>query len=64
MIRVNNLQVVFPGFCLKDISLSIKKGEFFVIIGPTGAGKTLLLEALAGLVPIESGKIFIGDTEV
>ncbi len=64
MIRVDNLHVIFPGFCLKDINLSINKGEFFVIIGPTGAGKTLLLEALAGLAPIESGRIFIGDIEV
>lgn len=64
MIRVKNLQVIFPGFRLKDINLSINKGEFFAIIGPTGAGKTVLLEALAGLVPIEGGQIFIGGIEV
>jgi len=64
MIRVENLHIDFPGFCLKDINLSIDKGEFFVIIGPTGAGKTVLLETLAGLIPLKKGRIWIGGLEV
>ena len=64
MIKVENLHIDFPGFCLKDINLSIDEGEFFVLIGPTGAGKTVLLEALAGLIPINQGRILIKGDEV
>ena len=64
MIRVENLHIDFPEFCLEDINLSIGKGEFFVLIGPTAAGKTVLLEALAGLIPVKRGKILIGGAEV
>ena len=64
MIRLENIHIEFPGFYLKDINLSIEKGEFFALIGPTGAGKTVLLEALAGLTPIKQGRIVIGGTEV
>ncbi len=59
MIRIENLHVNFSGFCLKDINLSVEGGEFFVLLGPTGAGKTVLLEAMAGLIPIKKGKIYL-----
>jgi len=64
MINIENLRVEFPKFCLQDINLSISRGEFFVILGPNGTGKTVLLEAIAGLIPIKRGRIFIGGIEV
>ncbi len=64
MIRIENLYVDLPGFCLKDINLRVEKGEFFVLLGPTGAGKTVLLEAIAGLIPTKKGKIYIKDVNV
>ncbi|WP_201322697.1 ABC transporter ATP-binding protein [Pseudanabaena sp. lw0831] len=45
---------------LKDISLTIKKGEFLGIIGATGAGKTTLCLALTGIVPQFYGGRFFG----
>jgi molybdate/tungstate transport system ATP-binding protein len=47
----------FKEFAVKDINLEIQKGEYFVILGPSGAGKTLILEMIAGLLPPDSGKI-------
>ncbi|HOP40241.1 MAG TPA: ABC transporter ATP-binding protein [Geobacteraceae bacterium] len=64
MIEIRNLKVHLGEFRLKDINLSIEEGEFFVLMGPTGAGKTVLLEAIAGLVPILEGKISIGGRNV
>lgn len=64
MIKIEHLQIRLSDFHLKDINLSIKKGEFFALMGPTGAGKTLLLEAIAGLIPVKGGDIFIGEQNI
>ncbi len=64
MITLEGLNIRLPGFDLKDINLSLHENEFFILMGPTGAGKTVLLEAIAGLVPIASGRIVIGGREV
>ena len=64
MIRVEDLNISLPGFNLSNINLSIGENEFFILMGPTGAGKTVLLEAIAGLVPIKSGKILIGEKDI
>ena len=64
MIRVEDLNISLPGFDLSNINLSIEENEFFILMGPTGAGKTVLLEAIAGLVPIKSGKILIGEKDI
>ncbi|MFV0464559.1 MAG: amino acid ABC transporter ATP-binding protein [Lachnospiraceae bacterium] len=46
---------------LKDINLTVEKGEVVVIIGPSGAGKSTYLRSLNKLEKITSGKIFIHD---
>lgn len=46
---------------LKDVNLSIKKGEVICIIGPSGAGKSTYLRSLNQLEKITSGKIYIKD---
>jgi len=51
MINIESLRIELPGFTLQDINLSIEDGEFFTFLGPTGAGKTLVLEAIAGIIP-------------
>ena len=42
---------------LADISFAVNPGEVLGLIGPNGAGKTTLLEAIAGLVPVDDGRI-------
>jgi molybdopterin-binding protein len=64
MIEVKNLCVDLGEFILKDITLNIEEGEYFIILGPTGAGKTVLLESIAGLYPIKSGGIWLRGKEV
>ncbi|HUT68038.1 MAG TPA: ABC transporter ATP-binding protein [Dehalococcoidales bacterium] len=64
MIEIKNLSMYLGEFQLKDINLSIGDGEYFVILGPTGAGKTVLMECLAGLHRIKRGEIWLGQREV
>jgi molybdopterin-binding protein len=63
-IRVQNLRVDLDEFHLRDIALDVAPSETFVILGPTGAGKTVLLETIAGLYPPEKGCILINDEDV
>ena len=49
---------------LKNVSLSIKEGEFVCFLGPSGCGKTTLLRAIAGLDPQTSGRIIQANRDV
>lgn len=51
-------------FELRQVSLRVKKGEYLVLIGPTGTGKTVLLETIAGIHRPDRGKIFLKGQEV
>ncbi len=64
MIRIEDLYVSFKGFSLNGINLSVNQGEFFCLIGPTGAGKTILLESIIGLISPLKGRIIINETDV
>jgi putative ABC transport system ATP-binding protein len=46
-----------PGWLLEDVSLDIRAGGRLVVVGPSGAGKTLLLRSLALLDPLDSGTV-------
>ena len=58
-----NIYKVYPGNiqAVSDVSLSIEKREFIVLVGPSGCGKTTILRMVAGLEDISAGKIYIGD---
>ncbi|MEA2040230.1 MAG: ABC transporter ATP-binding protein [Thermodesulfobacteriota bacterium] len=64
MIKIENLNIHLNEFNLRDINLNIKENEFFILMGPTGAGKTVLLEAIAGLIPTKSGTISVGNINI
>ncbi|KKY00645.1 peptide ABC transporter ATP-binding protein [Paraclostridium benzoelyticum] len=49
---------------LKNINLSINKGEFVAIVGPSGSGKSTLLHLLGGVDKPTSGNVFINDVDI
>ncbi|MDL1964721.1 MAG: ABC transporter ATP-binding protein [Deltaproteobacteria bacterium] len=64
MIQIKDLNVKLSGFSLHDIDLTVERGEFFTLLGPTGAGKTVVLESVIGIIPVEKGRIYINNKEV
>ena len=64
-IELQNVTKRFGGTrALKDLSLTVEDGEFFVLLGRTGAGKTTTLRAIAGLEKPDEGRVLIGDADV
>ncbi len=66
MIRFKNVSVTYRGGvqALRNLNLTIDKGEFVVIVGLSGAGKSTMLRSVNGLVPASSGSITVEGTEV
>jgi multiple sugar transport system ATP-binding protein len=65
-IGLEQLTKVYPDGtrAVKELDLQIADGEFVVLVGPSGCGKTTALRMVAGLEPITSGKVRIGDRVV
>jgi len=57
MIQLKDIGLELSGFALKNIHLHIRERDFFALIGPTGSGKSLLLEGIMGLMPFTSGQL-------
>lgn len=59
-----NKKSKFKVDALKDVTLTVEEGSFFGIIGHTGSGKSTFIQHLNGLIPVESGKLTVGDIEL
>lgn len=64
MLQLENISKRLGSFSVGNISLHVKKGEYFIILGISGAGKSMLLELIAGLVSPDSGKILLEGKEI
>jgi ABC-type sugar transport system ATPase subunit len=64
MIRLNQITIRAGTFSIPNLSMQIDSGQYAVLMGKTGCGKTTLLESICGLRPISSGSIVIDDTDV
>lgn len=64
VIHVQDFEVRVPGFRLGPVSLEVGPEDVFALIGPTGSGKSLALEGIAGLVSSAQGSVRIGGEDV
>ncbi len=59
MLKIDGLAVRLGNFELSAASFNVGKGDYFILLGESGAGKTVMLELIAGLIEPDQGKIFL-----
>ena len=70
MLKLSNInKTFFPNtinekVALKDINLTIEDGDFVTVIGGNGAGKSTMLNIIAGSIPVDSGSIVVDDIDI
>ena len=64
MLEVKSVSKDYGEFHLRGITFGVEKGEYFIILGPSGAGKTVLLEVIAGIIEPNSGRVYLDGQDV
>ena len=69
IIQVQNVNKIYKSseievHAVRNVDLTIEKGEFTAIVGPSGSGKTTLLNMIGGLDNVSDGKILINDIDI
>jgi ABC-type Fe3+/spermidine/putrescine transport system ATPase subunit len=64
LLVIEELKKTRATFVLEIPRLEVQKGETFVLLGPTGAGKSSFLELLAGFSQPDAGRISVGGSDV
>jgi len=64
MISLENIAIRQDAFSLRGVSLAVPAGQYAVLMGKTGSGKTTLAEAICGLRPVAEGRIRLADRDV
>ncbi len=64
MIEIRDLSLALGIFHIRDVTLTVSDGEYLVLLGPSGAGKTVLLESVVGLQRKHTGSIIVDGRDV
>jgi len=64
MLRLEKINKTTGDFSLCNINLSVNKGDYFVLIGESGAGKSMLLEIITGLIKPDNGNIILNEKNI
>jgi len=64
MLQIKNTSLRAGDFTVSNINLTVASKEYFVLMGPTGSGKSLLVKAICGIIPIQNGSIHIDGKDV
>ncbi|MDR0523411.1 MAG: ABC transporter ATP-binding protein [Candidatus Methanoplasma sp.] len=64
-IKLDHVSMRFGGFyAVRDISISISKGEYLTLLGPSGCGKTTLIKVIAGILRPTEGRVLVDGEDV
>lgn len=64
MLKLQNISIQLGEFQLKNINIELYKGDYYVLLGKSGVGKTVLLEIIAGLIKPDLGQIFLNSKDI
>lgn len=64
MLKLVKITKSYPSFIIRDLDLDIYRGEYFVLLGRSGSGKSMTLELIAGLRKPDSGSIFLNGVDI
>ena len=64
MLKLKDISIKLGEFQLNHINLDIEKGDYYVLLGKSGVGKTVLLEIIAGLIKPNSGQVFLNNQDI
>jgi molybdate/tungstate transport system ATP-binding protein len=64
LLTVDKIFRAFNDFEMNDVSFDVQKGQYFVLLGASGTGKSVLLEIVAGLIRPDAGRIFLNGKDI
>jgi branched-chain amino acid transport system ATP-binding protein len=65
VIKIKDVDVFYKNIhALKKVSINIDKGEIIGLVGGNGAGKSTMIKAITGLVPVKAGEIFFNEKKI
>lgn len=64
MVKIRNLTLDLGDFLINNLDLTVQEGEYFMLLGPTGSGKTELMKCIAGIRTPEEGKIWVNGRDI
>jgi molybdopterin-binding protein len=64
MLELKNISVNKGTFSLRSVSFTVEKGDYFILLGVSGAGKSMVLETIAGLVSPDSGSVLLNQHDI
>ncbi len=64
MLKLKGISITLGDFQLKNINLELEKGDYYVLLGKSGVGKTVLLEIIAGLIKPDRGQVILNNEDI
>ena len=64
MLSVKNISKSLGSLAIRDVSFEVQQGQYFVLLGASGAGKSVLLETIAGLNHPDAGRLFLDGKDI
>ena len=63
-LRLDDMRIDLGEFSLRGVTLDVERGEYLTVMGPTGAGKTILLECIIGFYRPEGGRVMLEGRDI